>query len=121
MQCATPKDVRTKSQETQNLKLWFVAQPETEQCSLKNCYVDMSTTFQLEKEEKQFNVVANHVTLSDYLNEDIFQYRNNIDELTEKLLLLENVDFTSTKNGKFITEIVNHQQQPSMQEKSKNE
>ena len=32
---ATPKDVRAKSQETQNLKLWFVAQPATEQCSLK--------------------------------------------------------------------------------------
>ena len=35
MQCATPKDVRANSQETQNLKLWFVAQPATEQCSLK--------------------------------------------------------------------------------------
>ena len=34
-QCVTPKDVRAKSQETQNLKLWFVAQPATEQCSLK--------------------------------------------------------------------------------------
>lgn len=88
---------------------------------VKNCYVDMSTTFQLEKEEKQFNVVANHATLSVYLNEDIFQYRNNIDELTEKLLLLENVDFTLSKNGKFITEIVNHQLQPPTQEKSKNE
>ena len=81
----------------------------------------MSTTFQLEKEDKQFNVVANHGTLSTYLNEDIFQYRSNIDELTEKLLLLENVDFTLTKNGKFITEIVNHQVQPPTQEQSKNE
>ena len=53
---------------------------------VKNCYIDMSTTFQLEKEEKQFNVVANYATLSVYLNEDIFQYRKNIDELTEKLL-----------------------------------
>ena len=84
---------------------------------VKNCYVDMSTTFQLEKEEKQFNVVANQATLSVYLNEDVFQYRNNIDELTEKLLLLENVDFTLSKNGKFITEIVNHQLQPPTQEK----
>ena len=88
---------------------------------VKNCYVEMSTTFQLEKEDKQFNVVANHGILSTYLNEDIFQYRSNIDELTEKLLLLENVDFTLTKNGKFITEIVNHQVQPPTQEQSKNE
>ena len=35
LQSATPKDVRVKSQETQNLKVWFVAQPATEQCSLK--------------------------------------------------------------------------------------
>ena len=44
---------------------------------VKNCYVDMNATFQLEKEEKQFNVVANRATLSTYLNKDIFQYRNN--------------------------------------------
>ncbi|RMX55317.1 hypothetical protein pdam_00025080 [Pocillopora damicornis] len=69
---------------------------------VKNCYVDMCTTFQLEKEEKQFNVVANYATLSVYLNEDIFQYRKNIDELTEKLLLLENVDFTLSKNERSI-------------------
>ena len=78
----------------------------------------MSTTFQLEKEEKQFNVVGNNATLSAYLNDDIFQYRDNIDALTEKLLLLENVDFTLTRNGGFITDIVNHQLQPPTQEKS---
>ena len=78
----------------------------------------MSTTFQLEKEEKQFNVVGNNATLSAYLNDDIFQYRDNIDALTEKLLLLENVDFTLTRNGGFITNIVNHQPQPPTQEKS---
>ena len=85
---------------------------------VKNCYVDMSTTFQLEKEEKQFNVIGNNATLSAYLNDNIFQYRDNIDELTEKLLLLENVDFTLTRNGGFITDIVNHQLQPPTQEKS---
>ena len=35
--------------------------------------------------------MANHN--SNYLNEDIFQYKDNVDELMEKLLLLEKVDF----------------------------
>jgi len=65
--------------------------------------------------------VANNATLSAYLNEDIFQYRDNIDELTEKLLLLENVDFTLTKNGKFISEIEDHQLQPPTHDQSKND
>ena len=83
-------DVRAKSQETQSKVMV--------RCTA--CYIDMSTTFQLEKEKKQFNVVASHATLSVYLNEDIFQYRNKIDELTEKRLLLENVDYTLTKKKK---------------------
>ena len=79
MQCATPKDVRAKSQETES-KVMVRCTACNRAMLVKNCYVDMSTTFQLEKEEKQFNVVANHATLSVYLNEDIFQYRNNIDD-----------------------------------------
>ena len=40
--------------------------------------------------------------------DNIFQYRNNIDKLMEKLVLLENIDFTLTRNGKFISEIADH-------------
>ena len=36
----------------------------------------------------------------------------------EKLLLRENIDFTLTWNGKFITEIVDHLLQPPTYEKS---
>ena len=52
-----------------------------------------------------------------YLKEDIFQYRNNLDKQMEKLLLLENIDFTLTTNGKLITEIVYHLLQAPAHEK----
>lgn len=56
---------------------------------VEHCYVDMSTPFQLEKKEKQFNVVANHATPSIYINKDIFQYRKSIDELTKKTRFIQ--------------------------------
>ena len=52
-----------------------------------------------------------------YLKEDIFQYQNNLHKLMEKLLLLENIDFTLTRNGKLITEIVDHLLQAPTHEK----
>jgi len=60
---------------------------------VKNCYLEINTTFQLEKDEKQYNVTAKNNTISSYLNEDIFQYKDHADELMKKLLLLEKVDF----------------------------
>ena len=50
--------------------------------------------------------------ISTYLNEDIFRYKDNEDELTEKLLLIENVDFQLSTNGRMITEMVDHQEKP---------
>ena len=72
----------------------------------------MKTTFQLEKDDKQYNVLANHTTINNYLDEDIFQYKDNVDELMEKLLLLENVDFELSANGRMVTEMVDHQDKP---------
>lgn len=56
--------------------------------------------------------MANHN--SNYLNEDIFQYKDNVDELMEKLLLLEKVDFELSTNGsgRMITEMIDHQEKP---------
>ena len=51
---------------------------------VKNAYLEINTSFQLEKDEKQYNVMANQNTISSYLNEDIFQYKDNVDGITEK-------------------------------------
>ena len=77
----------------------------------------MNTTFQLEKDDKKYTVMANQNTISNYLNEDIFQYKDNVDELMLKLLVLENVDFELSTNGRMITQIVNHQEKPDEQTK----
>lgn len=55
--------------------------------------------------------MANQTTLSTYLGEDVYKYKDNVDDLTEKLLLLENVDFKLSTNARMITEIVDHQQE----------
>ena len=39
----------------------------------------------------------------------------NIDELIEKFLLLENVDFELSTNGRMVTEMVDHQDKPDDQ------
>lgn len=79
---------------------------------VKNCYLQINTSFQLQKDDKQYNVMANHN--SNYLNEDIFQYKDNVDELMEKLMLLEKVDFGLSTNGsgRMITEMIDHQEKP---------
>lgn len=77
---------------------------------VKNCYQEINSTFQLEKDDKQYNVMAKNNTISNYLNDDIFQYKDNVDELMKKLLLLEKVDFELSTNGRMITEIVDHQE-----------
>lgn len=59
--------------------------------------------------------MANQNTISSYLNEDIFQYKDNVDELTEKLLLLEKVDFQLSSNGQMITKMVDYQEKPDQQ------
>ena len=51
------------------------------------------------------------------INQDIFQYKDNVDELMKKLLLLEKVDFELSINGRMITEMVDHQEKPHEQTK----
>ena len=77
---------------------------------LKNCYVEVNASFQLEKDNAQKNVTAFAKVLSMYLNEDVYQYNDREDELTEKLLLLENVDFHLSQTGKLVTNMTQHQE-----------
>ena len=58
---------------------------------LKTCYIEVNAPFQLEKENTPKNVFAE--VLRAFFNEDISNYTDKKDELTEKLLLLENADF----------------------------
>jgi len=59
-----------------------------------------STIIKFEKDNKQTSVTAFAKTLSSFLDEDVYQYKDNEEALTEKLLLLENVDFHFSITGR---------------------
>ena len=46
----------------------------------------MNINFHLEKQDQHFSVTAFPKIVGNFLQEDIFQYKDNIDDLTEKLL-----------------------------------
>ena len=49
----------------------------------------MNVNFQLEKQEQHFSVTAFPKIVGNFFQEDSFQYKEYIDNLTKKLLLLE--------------------------------
>ena len=57
---------------------------------LKNCYVEVKAQFLLEKDNTQRRVTTFAKVLNTFLNEDVYEYKNKEDELTEKLLFLNN-------------------------------
>ena len=59
---------------------------------LKNCYIEMNVNFHLEKHDQHFSVTA----------------FPKIDDLTEKLLLLENVGFKLSQNNKLVISMKAH-------------
>ncbi|KAL9976002.1 hypothetical protein ACROYT_G013231 [Oculina patagonica] len=56
---------------------------------LKNCYVDMIVSLTLEKDGKEYLLIAFSKAIVTFLNEDIFSYKDNTEPLETKLLLLE--------------------------------
>ena len=46
--------------------------------------------------------------MSSFLDEDVYQYKDNEEALTEKLLLLENDDFHLSTTGRLINSIIKH-------------
>ena len=48
--------------------------------------------------------------VSGFLQEDIFNFKEDTGPLIEKLLLLEYVDFQLSQNEKLVTKMQNHQQ-----------
>lgn len=75
---------------------------------LKNCYIEVNASFQLQKDNKQTSVTAFAKTLSSFLDEDVYQYKDNEEALTEKLLLLDYVDFYLSATGRLITSKTKH-------------
>jgi hypothetical protein len=75
---------------------------------LKNCYFEMNINFHLQRQEQHFSVTAFPKIIGNFLQEDILQYKDNIDDLTEKLLLLENVDFQLSPNNKLVIGMKTH-------------
>ena len=75
---------------------------------LTNCYIEMNINFQLQKQEQHFSVTAFPKIVGNFLQEDILQYKDNIDDLAEKFLLLENVDFKLSPNNKVVIGMKTH-------------
>jgi len=75
---------------------------------LKECYIEININFHLEKHNQHFSVTAFPKIVWNFLQEDILQYKDNIDDLTEKLLLLENVDFELSQSTKLVITMKAH-------------
>ena len=60
------------------------------------------------KKGPHFSVTAFPKIVGNFLQEDILQYKDHIDDLTEKLLLLENVDFELSQNNKLVISMKVH-------------
>lgn len=57
---------------------------------IKNCYLEINVSLQLKKEGKQYNVMAYSKAVSNFLKKDIFLNKDKLEQLENKLLLLEN-------------------------------
>ena len=68
----------------------------------------MNINFHPEKQDQHFSVTAFLKIVGNFLQEDILQYKDNIDDLTEKLLLLENVDFELSQKHKLVISLKAH-------------
>lgn len=75
---------------------------------IKNCYVDMTVHFDLEKDHKSYSVTAFPKALSAFLQKDVIAFKDDTDTLTADLLVLENIEFHLSQNGKLITKMSSH-------------
>lgn len=66
---------------------------------LKNCYIEMNINFHLKKQGQHLSVTA---------FPKIVGNKDNINDLTEKLLLFKNVDFELSQNNKLVVNMKSH-------------
>ena len=75
---------------------------------LKNSYIGININFHLQKEDQHFSVTSFPKIVGNILQEDISQCKDNIDDLAEKFLLLENVDFQLSPHNKLMIRMKTH-------------
>lgn len=69
---------------------------------MKNCYIDMNINFHLEKQEQHFSVTAFPKIVGNFLQGEILQYTDDINDPTENFLLPENIDLQLLPNNKLV-------------------
>ena len=70
----------------------------------------MTVSLNLEKDGKVISVTAFPKVVSGFLQEGIFNYKEDTEPLIEKLLLLDSVDFQLSQNGKLVAKMHDHEQ-----------
>ena len=75
---------------------------------LQNAWVDMNISFQLQKGDKTYSVTAFSKVVSKCLEEDIHCYKDDTDPLTEKLLLLKDIDFYLSPDQNLVSKMEQH-------------
>ena len=83
----------------------FFENPGIYSCAI-DCFLEVSRY--LFQEEKTFSVTAFGRVLAAFLNKDVYEYRNDVDTLIEKLLMLESTDFHVSQNGRRVTKMQFH-------------
>ena len=68
----------------------------------------MNINMHLDKDDTIDVVTVFPKVLGQYLNEDIYSYKHNTDDLVEKVLLLENIDFLLSLNKKLVNKMRAH-------------
>ena len=66
---------------------------------LKNCYIEMNINFHPEKQGQHLSMTAFPKLVGN---------KDNIDDLTQKLLLFKNVDFELSQNNKLVVNMKSH-------------
>ena len=85
---------------------------------MKNCYVEMTVNFNLEKDGKDYSVTAFPKAVCSFMEKDIFSFKEDTDTLIEELLLLVSVDFQLSQNGKLVTKMQQHRSNDTNDDKS---
>ena len=96
----------------------FIFQPALLNLSVKTQFIDLlhnalSECLNLSKKTQhiyvpQIREAAFGRVLAVFLNEDVYEYRNDVDKLIEIHLMLESTDFYLSQNERLVTKIQSH-------------
>ena len=95
----------------------YIFQPALLNLSVKTQFIDLlhnalseclNSSKKLSIYVPQILEVAFGRVLAVFLNEDVYEYRNDVDKLIEKPLMLESTDFYLSQNERLVTKIQSH-------------